>query len=147
MIGDKSPGVKRFVAGFSANNPAQHKQAAEGTKLAANGESKLSDTVHSLAANLNRLMDRERRLGTGFGSNEGLAKAAGVSSNTVARMRRGDGSATVLKISKIARVLRVQVWELVFPGFDPAIPPEVAKNQAERDLLRAFRNQPPPTQH
>jgi len=115
--------------------------------LAYAGESKLSDTVHSLAANLNRLMDRERTRATGLGSNEGLAKAAGVSSNTVARMRRGDGSATVLKISKIARVLRVQVWELVFPGYDPMMPPEVAKNQAERDLLRAFRNQPPPTQH
>ena len=115
--------------------------------MAHTGESKLSDTVHALAANLNRLMDRERARGTGFGSNEGLAKAAGVSSNTVARMRRGDGSATVLKIAKIARVLRVQVWELVYPGFDPMIPPEVAKNQAERELLRAFRNQPTPTQH
>ncbi len=110
-------------------------------------ESKLSDTVHALAANLNRLMERERARGTGFGSNEGLAKAAGVSSNTVARMRRGDGSATVLKIAKIARVLKVEVWELVYPGFDPMMPPELAKNQAERDLLRAFRNQPPPVRH
>lgn len=147
MIGDISPAVKRFVAGFLPKNDAQQKQRFQGPKLATVGESKLSDTVHSLAANLNRLMDRERARGAGLGSNEGLAKAAGVSSNTVARMRRGDGSATVIKISKIARVLRVQVWELVFPGFDPMLPPEVAKNQAERDLLRAFRNQPPPTQH
>lgn len=107
----------------------------------------MSEVVHTLAANLNKLMEREERLGSGLGSNVGLGKAAGISSNTVGRMRRGDGSATILKISKVARVLRVSVWELLYYGFNPDIPTEIARNDAERDLLKAFRNQPPPTQH
>lgn len=111
------------------------------------GGPKLADNVHVLAANLNRLMEHHKALRTGLGSNAGLAKAAKVSSNTVGRLRRGDGSVTILKLSKIAKALKVQVWELTHPGFTPDNHLEVVVDQAERNLLEVFRGKPPPTQH
>lgn len=123
----------------------QHSQGEERELTA--GSPKLSDNVHILAANLNRLMEHHRKAGTGLGSNAGLGAAAKVSSNTVARLRRGDGSITILKLTKICRVLKVQVWELLHPGFDPEARLEVVFDAAERNLLEAFRRKTPPTQH
>lgn len=127
------------------NKKRQHSQGEE-TRLTAGG-ARLTDNVHILAANLNRLMEKHRSARTGLGSNAGLAAAAKVSSNTVARLRRGDGSITILKLSKICRVLKVAIWELMHPGFDPDTKLEVVADAAERNLLEAFRRKTPPTQH
>ena len=106
----------------------------------------MADNVHTVAANLNRLMEIHRAKKTGLGSNGGLAKAAKVSSNTVGRLRRGDGSVTILKLAKIAKALNVTAWELMYPGFNTENRPEIVTDPAERSMLQVFRGRPP-TQH
>ena len=113
--------------------------------MAGTGGAKLADNVHVVAANINRLMEHHKNAGTGLGSNAGLAKAAGVSSNTVGRLRRGDGSVTILKLAKIAKALKATAWELMHPGFSVESRLEIVSDPAERALLQAFRGKP--TQH
>lgn len=113
----------------------------------AKGNPKLADTVHELAANMNRIMTRLKNAGSELASNEKLAAKAGISSNTVGRMRRGDGSVGVISVSRVAKVLGLKAWELLYPGLDPSERPEVISDPTERALLDVHRRKPPPTQH
>ena len=101
---------------------------------------RLVDAVHVLAANLNRLVEWHRDKGTGLGSNAALGAKAGVSSNTIGRMRRADGSVGIGKLSRVAKALNLQANQLLTPGLVPEAPPEVVTDEAEKHLLRAFRD-------
>lgn len=101
---------------------------------------KLMDTVHVLAANLNRLVEWHKERKTGLGSNQDLGAKAGVSSNTIGRMRRGDGSVGIGKLSKVAKALKLDANQLLTPGLLPESPPEVVADEAEKRLLHAFRD-------
>ena len=109
----------------------------EGGQLAKEG--RLVDAVHLLAANLNRIMDKLKAAHDSRGSNSGLAQVARVSSNTVGRARRGDGSITLIKLSKISKALGLTPLQLIAPNADPADPPEIISDPDEKTLLRSFR--------
>lgn len=108
---------------------------------------RLADTVHELAANMDRIMDLLKDANDPRASNEKLARAAKVSSNTVGRMRRGDGAVGIIKLSKVAKALNLHPWERLYPGIDIWNRPEVVSDQTERELLDVHRRKPPPTQH
>ena len=101
---------------------------------------KLMDAVHILAANLNRLIEWHKDRRTLFPtSNQAIAKKAGMSSHTVGRMRRGDGSVGIGNLSKVAKVFKLHPNQLLSPGLDPGAPAEVVSEQDEIRLLMAFR--------
>lgn len=108
---------------------------------------KLLDAVHVLAANLNRLVEIAKERKTGLGSNAAIGAKAGISSNTVGRMRRADGSVGIGNLSKVARVFGLQANQLLTPGVNPSDPPEIVAADDEKMLLKAFRarggDQPP----
>lgn len=110
------------------------------------------DVVHVLAANLNRVIEWHRTKKTGKPtSNAEIAKAAGVSSNTVGRARRGDGEIGIGSLAAIGRVFRLTPSQLLATGLDPTDPPELVSDEAEKRLLIAFRDRRksdrPPTSH
>ena len=98
------------------------------------------DTVHVLAANLNRLIEWEEGRGGPLTSNEAIADKTGASSNTIGRMRRGDGAARVSTVSIVAKAFGLNANQLLTPGLDPASPPEIVSDDAEKRLLQAFRD-------
>ena len=93
---------------------------------------KLMDTVHVLAANLNRLVEWHKERKTGLGSNQDLGAKAGVSSNTIGRMRRGDGSVGIGKLSKVAKALKLDA-----NGVSPAAG-DISLDSG-REIARYFR--------
>lgn len=100
---------------------------------------KLLDAVHVLAANLNRLVEIHKERKTGLASNAAIGAKAHISSNTVGRMRRGDGSVGIGNLSKVARVFGLQANQLLTPGLNPVDPPELVAAGDEKMLLKAFR--------
>lgn len=100
---------------------------------------KLVDAVHVLAANLNRLIEIHKERKTGLASNAAIGAKAGISSNTVGRMRRADGSVGIGNLSKVAKVFGLQANQLLTPGLSPTDPPEVVAAEDEKMLLKAFR--------
>jgi len=104
------------------------------------------DTVHVLAANVNKLIDwaKDRRA-EDLTSNAKIAKriGGGFSSNTVGRARRGDGSLGIGKVAQLAKAFGFTAYQLLTPGFDPSDPPEVVSEAQEKDVLRLFRRRPP----
>lgn len=152
ILGDKSPESKRQIARPKADNYSLRKTAArKGAQLAQGG--RLVDIVHTLAANLNRIMGDLKAKKDPRGSNQGLASAIGqgFSSNTIGRARRGDGSCNLRSLTKIARALGVSPLQLIAPDLNLADPPEVVSDPHEKHLLRAFRQRrsdpQPPTTH
>lgn len=146
LLSDKSPVVKRNIARSAADNiPTSTKVINLEGVLPLEGP-RLKEIVHVLAANLNRLIAREKTREGLLVSNAKIGKATGISSNTIGRMRRGDGRATVGSIAKVARAFKIQPFEMLYPGLDADAPPEFVSDPQERDLLRAFRGKPP-TQH
>lgn len=105
------------------------------------------DTVHVLAANVNRLIDwaKDQRKGD-LTSNKKIARriGGGFSDNTVARARRGDGSLGIGKVAQLAKAFGFTAYQLLTPGFDPSDPPEVVSEPQEKDVLRLFRRRPGP---
>lgn len=159
LSGGITTDVKRKIAGFQAENCCEaidrpQKQHCRHGDQGVNNTSgaKLLDTVHVLAANLNRLIQWNKANNKELSSNEKIAKKAGVSSSTVGEMRRADGAVTISSLSKVARVFGVAPWQLLTPGLVPTDPPEVVADEAEKRLLHAFRDRrrverPPTTTH
>jgi transcriptional regulator with XRE-family HTH domain len=146
--GEISPAVKRHFAGLSAENRRNaQKQQESLIQGMAKENLKLANTVHDLAANLNRIMDALKLQGDDRGSNEKLAKRAQVSSNTIGRMRRGDGSIGIIKLSRVAKVLGLHSWELLYPGVDLHNRPEIVSDSTERALLEVHRRKADVIQH
>lgn len=88
---------------------------------------------------MNRLMEHLKVHKPVLASNEKLAARAGVSSNTIGRMRRGSSRTTVGKLSQVAKVVGYTVSQLLTPGFDPTDPPELVSDKTEKRLLQVFR--------
>lgn len=103
---------------------------------------RLIDAVHILAANLNRLIEVERENGGKLKSNRAVAAKAGVSSNTIGRMRRADGAVGIGNLSSVAKVFNLSAQQLLTPGLDPKDPPEVIADPDEKGVLKAFRKRP-----
>src|SRR5437879_5910668 len=100
------------------------------------GESRLTDTVHILAANLNLLVQWAKVNKPELASNAKIGKNAGLSSNTIGRARRGDGgSLSVLSVSKIAKLYGLAAFQLLTPGIDPSNPLEIVAEPPEKRLL------------
>ena len=106
------------------------------------------ETVHILAANLNRLVEWAKVHKKELASNKKLGDKVGLSDNTIARARRGDGGAlTIVSVSKIAKQFGLTAFQLLTPGLDPSNPPEIVSEASEKRLLHAFRdNRPAPPQ-
>mgnify|MGYP001574483021 CR=1 FL=1 len=140
IISDKSPDSKRRIAQGVSDNDATPAKEQAGRRTNLNTKDvKLVDAVHTLAANLNRAIDALKAKRDPRGSNAGLASVAKVSSNTVGRARRGDGSITLVKLNKIARALGYNILQLLAPNLDATDPPEVVSDPDEKHLLRSFR--------
>lgn len=118
----------------------QHQESGREGALS-RGDAKLVDAVHTLAANLNKVIEELRAKGDERASNAGLGRAAKVSSNTIGRARRGDGSITLLRLTKIAKALGYTPLQLLAPNLSMKDPPEVVSDPDEKDLLRKFRRQ------
>jgi len=104
------------------------------------------DTVHVLAANMNRLMGWLEKNKPHLASNEKLAKAAGVSSSTIGQMRRADGAVQIDKLSKVAKAVGLTAAQMLTPGMHPEDPPELVSDQSEKAILRVFRSKETPEQ-
>jgi transcriptional regulator with XRE-family HTH domain len=104
------------------------------------------DVVHTLAANLNKIMAALKDRKDPRGSNAGLAKAigGGFSSNTIGRARRGDGSITLRKLTLIAKALQTTALQLLAPNFDYQNPPEVISDPDEKLVIRMYRKKHDP---
>lgn len=104
------------------------------------------DAVHVLAANLNRLVKWHKDHGKPMKSNAALAVKTGLSSNTIGRMRRGDGSVGIGNLSLVAEAFGLTANQLITPGLIPDNPPEIVADEAEKKLLHAFRDRPRPVE-
>lgn len=81
-----------------------------------------SPIVQVIAKNLRDAMERRKDR---YPSTNALAKACGVAPNTVKNMlypesraptARGESSPNIDKLDKVARVLGMQTWELLYPN-------------------------------
>lgn len=97
-----------------------------------------------LAENMERVMQFLRTKKPELASNEKLSKRAGVSSNTVGRMRRGDGSVAIGTLDSVAKVAGFTAAQLLTQGFDPLNPPELVSSAAEKQMLKLFRERESP---
>lgn len=143
-LSEKSLVVKRqFAVRMSETSPGLRNRKDYG--LSPKSDPRTMDTVHVLAANINRLIDwaKDQRR-EDLTSNLKIAKriGGGFSDNTVSRARRGDGSLSIANVAKIARAFGFQAFQLLTPGFDPSDPPEVVSEPQEKDVLRLFRRRP-----
>lgn len=138
-LGDISPERKRQIARPPADNGPVGKKKTAGDALQHHG-AKLVDAVHVLAANLNRLIEWQEARGGQLTSNQAIADKIGGSSNTIGRMRRGDGSARIGTVSAVAKAFGLNANQLLTPGLNPEDPPEIVADDAEKRLLHAFRD-------
>lgn len=88
-----------------------------------------------LAKNLTRLMEESAR----YKNRSQLEVASGVSARTIGSMRAGQGNPTLENIEDVARVFKLEAWELL-------IDHEVTKKRLIEQLLGIKSNEssPPP---
>lgn len=99
--------------------------------------SEVKATKHTLAANLNRLMDTHLSLS----SNPKLAKRSGLGIGTIARTRNADVSVNLDTLDSIAACFDLQPWQLLVHGLDPLHPPVLRSlSAAEADLFERLRS-------
>jgi len=68
-----------------------------------------------------------------------LSRLMEVSDGALGRIKYGNGNPTAETLERIARFFRVEPWQLLVPGFDPAKPPQLAQTPvlAAREELPA----------
>lgn len=86
-----------------------------------------------LAANLRRMIDRERV------SVRAWALARGLDVRLIDRMTKGDNSVTIDTLHKIADACGLQAWHLLVPDVDPTAPPAPPITAEDRALLKRLR--------
>lgn len=93
-------------------------------------------TKHTLAANLNRLMEANLSLC----SNPKLAKRSGLGLGTVARTRNADVAINLDTLDSLAACFDLQPWQLLVHGLDPLHPPVLRSlSSAEAELFDRLR--------
>ncbi|MES2187974.1 MAG: helix-turn-helix transcriptional regulator [Pseudomonadota bacterium] len=94
----------------------------------------LSDGARAFSENVRTLIARYELTGPA------LARAAKIDQKTVWRIYNGQTEPGLDVVTKIARVYKFEPWQLLVPGFDPALPPTLATLvPAERELLDRLR--------
>lgn len=85
----------------------------------------------------------------------GFAKYVGVGNGTIDRLRKGDAAARVSTLATIAAKFKLDAWQLMIEGLDPATPPHLL-TPSEQALYAKFESlmgdlkdrgyQPPPVE-
>lgn len=136
ILGDYSPDGKRFVAAALRNNSHKYLfgcrgQLARGTKILARTPSSalLSQAFNDL------LKARKSSEPHAPASDDALGKKLGLSSNTVGRIRRGDGGANLSTLDALAGEFKAPPWRLLMT------PEEQEEHDKAVELLRILRSQ------
>lgn len=94
-------------------------------------------TKHTLAVNLNRLMNANASMD----SNPKLAKRSGLGLGTIARARNADVAVTLDTLDALAVCFDLQPWQLLVHGLDPLHPPVLRSlSSAEAELFERLRS-------
>jgi transcriptional regulator with XRE-family HTH domain len=93
-----------------------------------------------VAANVQTLIDYARDRKQPFSDQKSLAKAAGVSMSTIARIRKQEAGTSVDVLESIAKCYGLQAWQLLMPNLDPTNPPVFCMTATERDLYRNLKS-------
>ena len=93
-----------------------------------------------VAANVQTLMDYARDRGQPCGDQKSLAKKAGVSMSTVARIRKREVGGSIDVLEAIAKCYGLQAWQLLMPNLDPTNPPVFCMTATERELYRNLKS-------
>lgn len=93
-----------------------------------------------VAANVQTLIDYARDHGQPCGDQKSLAKKAGVSMSTVARIRKQEAGTSIDALESIANCYGLQAWQLLMPNLDPTNPPVFCMTATERELYRNLKS-------
>ena len=100
----------------------------------------LMDIRTIVAANIQTLMDYARDHGQPYGDQKALAKRAGVSMSTVARIRKAQVGGSIDVLDAIAKCYGLQAWQLMMPNLDPTNPPVFCMTATEQALYRRMKS-------
>jgi DNA-binding XRE family transcriptional regulator len=93
-----------------------------------------------VAANVNTLIDYARYHGQPCGDQKSLARKAGVSMSTIARIRKQEVGGSIDVLESIAKCYGLQAWQLLMPNLDPTNPPVFCMTATERELYRNLKS-------
>lgn len=97
------------------------------------------DAVRVLAENLEALMEYARKHRRPQGTIPGVAEAGGCGVGSVHRALEGSTSLGLSVVDKLARAFRLQAYQLLTPGLDPANPHWLPVTDEEKKALRVAR--------
>lgn len=87
--------------------------------------------VNVLAANLTRLTEA----GDGMSIVE-IARRAQIGKSTIDRIKKGETAVRIDNLEDIARVFRLEAWQLLYPDFDPVrVPVKVEADLTEDEYM------------
>lgn len=93
-----------------------------------------------VAVNVQTLINYARDHGQPYGDQKALAKRAGVSMSTIARIRKQEAGTSVDVLEAIAKCYGLQAWQLLMPNLDPTNPPVFCMTATEREMYRRLKS-------
>ncbi len=120
-------GVHPFIIANMQTNAIAEMLPPVGYPLVMDIKRVVSDNVQTL---LNYAADRHQP----YGDAKALAIKAGISPSTVGHLLKCETAAKIDTLHAIAKVYKLEAWQLLIPNLDPSNPPVVPYSDAERAL-------------